>query len=114
MNSLRKNQAWKLVQLSKGKKAIGCQWTYGNKEYTLGVRFKVRLVAKGYTQKEEIDCNKVFSHVVKHSPIRILLVLIAQFDLELAQLDIKIDFLHGDLGEEIYMSHPDGFKVLGK
>jgi len=62
------------------------------------------LVAKGYVQREGIVYNKVFSHVVKHSSIRILLALVAQYELELDQLDVKIDFLHGDLEEEIYMS----------
>jgi ATP-binding cassette subfamily B (MDR/TAP) protein 1 len=56
----------------------------------------------------------VFSPVVKHSLIHILLALVAELDLELAQLDVKIAFLHGDLEEEIYMSRPDHFKVTGK
>ena len=40
--------------------------------------------------------------------------MVAQFDLELVQLDVKTTFLHGDLEEEIYMPKTDGFKVTGK
>ena len=43
-----------------------------------------------------IDCNEVFSPVVKHSSIHILLSLVTQYDFELDQLDVKITFLHGD------------------
>lgn len=50
------------------------------------------------------------SPIVKHSSVHILLALVAQFDLELAPLDVNIEFLHGDLEEEIYMSQPSGFK----
>ena len=117
MKSLHKIDTWELVQLPKGKKAIGCKWAYTMKEGSPGkdsVRYKARLVAKGYTQKEGIDYNEVFSLVVKHSSIRILLALVAQFDLELVQLDVKTAFLHGDLNEEIYMTQPDGYKVAGK
>jgi len=66
--------------LPKGKKAIGCKWVYAKKQGSLKenmVRYKVRLVAKGYAQREGIDYNEVFSLVVKHSLIRILLVLVA-------------------------------------
>ena len=46
--------------------------------------------------------------------IRILLALVAQFNMELVQMDVKTAFLHGDLEEEIYITQPDGFKVVGK
>lgn len=47
---------------------------------------------------------------MKHSSIKILLGVIAQYALELVQLDVKMTFLHGDLEEEIYMTQPSGFK----
>ena len=75
---------------------------------------KARLVAKDYAQKEGIDYNEAFSPVVKHSSIRILLALVAQFNMELVQWDVKTTFLHGDLEEEIYITQPEGFKVAGK
>ncbi|ONK68195.1 uncharacterized protein A4U43_C05F8630 [Asparagus officinalis] len=62
------------------------------------------LVAKGYAQEKGIDYNEVFSPVVKHSSIRILLALVAQYGLELDQLDVNMTFLLGDLDEEIYMT----------
>ena len=72
------------------------------------------MVAKGHAQREGIDYDEVFSPVVKHSLIRILLTLAAQYELELDQLDMKTSFLHGDLDEEIYMSQPMGFKIAEK
>ena len=78
------------------------------------VRYKARLVAKGYAQREGIDYNEVFSPVVKHSSIRILLALVAQYELDLDQLNVKTAFLYDDLDEEIYMSQLTGFKTVGK
>ena len=66
-------------------------------------RYKARLVAKRFTQKERIDFHELFSPVVKNSFIKILLALVAQLDLELEQLDVKIVLLHGELEARIFM-----------
>jgi hypothetical protein len=50
-----------------------------------------------------MDFNEIFSPVVKHSSIRVLLSMVALFDLDLEQLDVKTTFLHGELEETIYM-----------
>ena len=60
-----------------------------------------------------MDFNEVFSPVVKHSSIGILLAIVAKRDSELEQLDVKTAFLHGDLEETIYMAQPEGFSRPG-
>ena len=76
-------------------------------------RYKARVVAKGYSQTEGVDYNDIFSPVVKHSLIRLLLAYVAMFNLELEQLDIKTTFLRGNLEEKIYMDQPPGFIEKG-
>ncbi|GKV43027.1 hypothetical protein SLEP1_g50368 [Rubroshorea leprosula] len=90
IESLHKNQTWKLVMPPKGQRIVGCKWVFRRKEGIPGVetpRFKARLVAKGFTQREGIDFHEVFSPVVKHSSIRVLLAMVTLYDLELEQLD---------------------------
>ena len=117
MRSLHKNDTWELTELPKRKKTIGYKWVYARKQGSLKedtVCYKDRLVAKGYAQREGIDYNEVFSPVVKHSSIRIFLALVAQYELDFDQLDVKTAFLHGDLDEEIYMTQSMGFKLQAK
>jgi hypothetical protein len=68
---------------------------------------------KGFEQREDIDFNEVFSPVVRHTSIQVMLAIVALFDLELEQLDVKTAFLHGDL-DEIYMTQPQSFSAPGQ
>jgi hypothetical protein len=77
-------------------------------------RYKARLVVKEFARKKGIDFDEIFSPVVKMTSIRTILSLVAVEDLHLEQLDVKTSFLHGDLEEEIYMQHPQGYEVKGK
>jgi len=72
------------------------------------------LVAKEYAQKEGINYNEIFSHVIKHTSIRMLLAMVAQFDLELEQMNIKTTFLHGEQEERIYMKQPEDYIQEGQ
>ena len=37
--------------------------------------------------------------------------LVAHFDMELCQMDVKVAFLNGSIDEEIYTVQPESFKV---
>lgn len=60
-------------------------------------------MAKGYIQKEGIDYEETFSPVAMLKTIRILLSIVARYDYEIWQMDVKTVFLNSNLEEEIYM-----------
>ncbi|CAM8886688.1 unnamed protein product [Rhodiola kirilowii] len=114
MESLNKNMTWEIMDKPSKARLVGCKWVFKRKDGISGVeapRLKARLVAKGFTQKEGIDFKEIYSPVVKHRSIRIILSLVANFNLELEQLDVKTTFLHGSLDETIFMRQPEGFNV---
>jgi Reverse transcriptase (RNA-dependent DNA polymerase)/gag-polypeptide of LTR copia-type/Integrase core domain len=110
-NSLVKNKTWTLTTLPAGRKAISCKWVFKHKMDENGdvVRFKARLVARGFSQVYGIDYMDTFAPVAKLASLRILLALAAAEDLEIHQMDVVTAFLIPDLKEEIYMVQPEGF-----
>jgi uncharacterized protein with von Willebrand factor type A (vWA) domain len=71
-------------------------------------------VAKGYTQREGIDYNETFSPVSCKDSFRIIMALVAHYNLELHQMDMKTAFLNGDVDEIVYVAQPKGFVMEGK
>ena len=82
---------------------------YGGKK-----QYKDRLVVKGFAQKKGIEFDEIFSHFVKMTSIKTILSLVVVKYLHLEQLDVKTTYLHGDLEEESYMQHPQGYEVKGE
>ena len=56
----------------------------------------------------------VFSSVLCKDSFRIIMVLMAHYDLELHQMDVKTAFLNENLYENVYMAQPKGFIVEEK
>jgi hypothetical protein len=115
MKSMDDNQVWDLVVLPEGSKTVGSKWVYKTKRDSKGniERYKARLVAKGFTQKDGIDYKETFSPVSKKDSLRIVLAMVAHYDLELHQMEVKTAFLNGELEEEVYMKQPEGFLAPG-
>ena len=115
-NSLQKAGTYRLVQLPQHRTAIGCKWVFKTKRGAQHevIKLKARLVAKGYSQQPGVDFKEVYAPVSRYSSIRALTALVAHYDWEFHQMDVKSAYLNGDLEEEIYMEQPEGFIVEGK
>ncbi|GJR68598.1 putative ribonuclease H-like domain-containing protein [Tanacetum coccineum] len=105
---------WTLVDLPKGKKAIGTKWVFRNKKDQRGivVRNKARLVAQGHRQEEGIYYDEVFSPVARIEAIRLFLAYASYMDFTVYQMDVKNAFLYGTIEEEVYVNQPPGFVDL--
>nr|GEY86149.1 integrase core domain, putative [Tanacetum cinerariifolium] len=115
LNSMSKNHVLELAELSMGAKPIRCKWVYKTKlDPNENVeRYKTRLVAKWYTQKEGVDYKETFSPVTRKDSLRIVNLFIGLNDILLASNNI--DLLHEskhflsrnfdmkDLGEASYV-----------
>ena len=94
-----------------GVKYVGCKWVFKTKKDSLGniERHRARLIVKGFTQREGIDYTETFSLVSKKDSLRLIMALVAHFDFDLHQMDVKTTFLNGNIEEEVYMKQPKRF-----
>ena len=77
-------------------------------------KYKARLVVKGFAQVPGVDYSDTFAPIARLDIIRLLLVVAAQKNWRVYQLDVKSAFLNGFLQEEIYVEQPEGYVKEGE
>lgn len=112
---IEKNDTWELTDKPANKDIIALKWVYKIKYNEDGSiqKYKVRLVAKGYSQQPGIDFNETFAPPVRMETIRTVLAIAVQLKLPVYQLDVKSAFLNGELEEEVYVEQPQGYIIKG-
>lgn len=110
LKCFEENCAWEVVDVPKSGTIVQCKWVLKKK---IGpdnqVRYRARLVAKGFTQRPGVDYVETFSPVVRHSTLRLLFALSVKLKLDITHLDVTTAFLNGELNENIFMQKPQGF-----
>ena len=79
-----------------------------------GTRYKVRLVAQGFSQIKGINYEETYSPVVRFTSLRLLFAYAARKSLDVYHLDVETAFLHGDMNETVYLQQPQGFVPKGQ
>ena len=110
MNALAENDTYVLVP-KPNKPIIGGRWVYSLKFDLDGKEIcKARFVAKGFTQRKDIDYDETFSSTACLTSIRVLLQIAINHKYEIHQLDVKSAYLNADLDHDIYIHQPKGFE----
>lgn len=111
LKSFEENDAWVLIDHPKDSSVIQCRWVFKKKyDSKNNVRYRARLVAKGFSQQAGVDFHETFSPVLRYSTLRLLFALAAKLELAISHLDVTTAFLNGRLNETVYMKKPVTFE----
>jgi hypothetical protein len=108
-----RNGAWELVDINPIWNILTAKWVFKRKRDTDNIiqRFRARLVARGFQQRDGIDYGEIFSPVVRYTTLRMLLALCAHYGLFKRHLDCPKAFTQADLDTPCYMKAPAGMKI---
>jgi hypothetical protein len=73
-------------------------------------KYKVRLVAKGFTQRMWDDYNETFAPVARNNSLRIFLKVSVNRGHRRRAIDFTAAYLYGQLNEELFIEAPDGWE----
>lgn len=110
MGAHERNGTWVLVVLEDWMTVVGCRFVYDIKS---DGRFKVRLVAQGFTQVHGVNFQETHAAAVRISSERLLICIGNQMGWPIHQLDVTSAYLQAPLEEEVFMSQPPGYEKVG-
>jgi hypothetical protein len=91
-----------------GKEVVDAKLVFDHKKDKDGkiLRYKARLVARGFTQKHGVNYEETFAPTIRLDAMRIILALAAKRGWKVYQMDAVAAFLAADLKEKIFMKVP--------
>lgn len=103
-DALLTNNTWTVTTLPPNRRVFGCKWVFRIKQNHDGsiLKYKAKLVAKGFHQVQGFDFHETFSPMVKPVTVRIILILAMSIQWQITQLDVNSAFLNDILTKEVY------------
>ena len=108
---IMKNDLWDVVPRLEGKSILTSKWIYKIKHAADGSieKHKERSVARGFSQKEGIDQEEIFSPIARYTSIISVHSLDEVMKWKIHYMDVKTSFLNGVVEEEAYVEKPLDF-----
>ena len=112
LEQLREKGTWRLVDPPKDAIPLKNKWVFTKKYGRDGdlLKYKGRLVVKGFAQRPGFDYIETYSPVVRMETLRAILAISAIRRFVMRQMDVKGAYLNGTLKERVYMRQPDGYE----
>lgn len=109
------NQSWRVVERPAHCRVHKSRWVFAVAYYNdKSIRkIKARFVGCGYSQVPDRDYDKVFAATLPGVSFRVLLVCIADEDLETDHIDAVKAFTQADIDREVHVEMPEGFFTPG-
>lgn len=108
MSALCENETWSIVKsVPSDQKIINSKWVFKCKRNDNELKYKARLVARGFEQKCS-DIFDLYAPVAKLSTFRVFMSVATQLTLTVYQMDVCSAFLNSTLKENVYMRLPEG------
>lgn len=107
-----RNKTWEIVSRPKNRKVISNRFVFCTKQNGLATKRKVRLVARGCSQRPGEDFHETYSPVASSTSIRLLAALAAERGLQIHQMDVVTAYLNGELEEDVYMEVPEHLREI--
>ena len=95
LGSITDHNVYTVSRIPPGSNIVTTKWVYNKVKTYPYLRYKSRLVARGFSQKEGVDYDETYSPTLNFTSIRMLLSYAASYDRELIYWDIGTAFLNG-------------------
>jgi hypothetical protein len=111
LDALNERGVWVMVK-DDGQYCHDTKWVFKRKYADdLPVKWRSRLVLRGFKQKITEDYFETFSPVLRKESLRLFFALCVWFDFECDQTDVNVAFPYADLEEVIHIKPPIGVNV---
>jgi len=107
LKSLKDRNVYEVVNLS----IVQDHWVFNIK---FNGHYRSQLIAKGFSQVEEIDFDKLFSLVVHYETTHLFLAIATLEDWDIHSIYVKTANLYSNLDEKIYIEQLEDFRLSSK